>query len=313
MSESGNPFEGFLKAGKSDWEKVAEKELHGKPVDSLNYLYHNNINMPPLLFPAQKGGGINPILWRRILTWQNGLIFRKEISLSEKEIEKLIHLNINYFKCFNSQQNRNNFLALRSQFPDCEWHIQQSDEIEILGSNAKKGYHLNSSHQDAIDQITELMYKGIQLIQHNRDSGNLSWLNSGNLYFSREIHPNYLYEIALGRAQRILWRNVLQVFNLSSVIPPYFISIFPVIKQKDQILIEASTKILSAKLGGADLICLEIEDVQQEIPMKNIAHIFNIMAMESGIGEVTDPVAGSYYLDELTSKIATHIWQQLKS
>ena len=61
------------------------------------------------------------------------------------------------------------------------------------------------------------------------------------------------------------------------------------------------------------MICLEIEDVQQEIPMENIAHIFNIMAMESGIGEVTDPVAGSYYLDELTSKIATHIWQQLKS
>jgi methylmalonyl-CoA mutase N-terminal domain/subunit len=35
--------------------------------------------------------------------------------------------------------------------------------------------------------------------------------------------------------------------------------------------------------------------------------------MESGIGESIDPIAGSFYLDNLTTKIAKQIWDKLKS
>ncbi|MFN5576329.1 MAG: methylmalonyl-CoA mutase family protein [Bacteroidota bacterium] len=38
-----------------------------------------------------------------------------------------------------------------------------------------------------------------------------------------------------------------------------------------------------------------------------------MFTLESGIGEVTDPIAGSFYVDELTTKIAKQIWGQLKS
>jgi methylmalonyl-CoA mutase N-terminal domain/subunit len=46
---------------------------------------------------------------------------------------------------------------------------------------------------------------------------------------------------------------------------------------------------------------------------ENLAHIYHIFTLESGIGEVIDPVAGSFYLDDLTTKIANQIWGQLKS
>ena len=46
---------------------------------------------------------------------------------------------------------------------------------------------------------------------------------------------------------------------------------------------------------------------------ENLSHIHNIFTMESGIGEIIDPVAGSFYVDELTTKLAQQIWSMLKS
>jgi hypothetical protein len=269
--------------------------------------------MPPIQFPEDMVETIKPILWKRIFTWQSGIIFRHKVSLSEKEIGNLITLNVNYFKCPNSPENRNTFLTLQSQFPDSTWQIEYEEEIETVGKNRIKGYHFRSDQPDVIAQITEAIAKGIQLVEHSIASGQMSWLQSGNSYFSREIHPNYLYEIALGRAQRIVWRNVLQVFKISNFLPPFFISILPVPIHKEQYLIEASTKILSAKLGGADIICLSIDDMPSGIPIEYIAKIFNILALETNLEEVHDFVAGSYYFDALTAKIAEEIWQQLKT
>jgi methylmalonyl-CoA mutase N-terminal domain/subunit len=46
---------------------------------------------------------------------------------------------------------------------------------------------------------------------------------------------------------------------------------------------------------------------------ENLSHIHNILNLESGIGEIIDPVAGSFYVDELTTKLAQQIWSNLKS
>ena len=47
--------------------------------------------------------------------------------------------------------------------------------------------------------------------------------------------------------------------------------------------------------------------------IENIAQIYHIFTLESGIGEVIDPIAGSFYVDELTTKLAQQIWSNLKS
>jgi methylmalonyl-CoA mutase N-terminal domain/subunit len=97
--------------------------------------------------------------------------------------------------------------------------------------------------------------------------------------------------------------------------PPLFISTLPVLRNgyNDYFLVEATAKTLSAILGGTDLIYLEFDEITEEMRPENLAHIYHIFTLESGIGEVIDPVAGSFYLDDLTTKIANQIWGQLKS
>jgi methylmalonyl-CoA mutase len=166
-----------------------------------------------------------------------------------------------------------------------------------------------------IQQIIENFQQAISLIQRLKiNDGHINEF-LGSVYFSREIQSNYLYEIALGRAQRIVWRNILQAFEIDNPAPPLFISTLPVIKNRlqDHFLIEATAKTLSAVLSGADLIYLEFDEITEEMRIENIAHIYHILTLESGIGEVTDPMAGSFYVDKLTTKLAQQIWSKLKS
>ncbi|MDP4809534.1 MAG: methylmalonyl-CoA mutase family protein [Saprospiraceae bacterium] len=70
---------------------------------------------------------------------------------------------------------------------------------------------------------------------------------------------------------------------------------------------------LSAILGGSDIIYLELDEINEEMRIENIAHIYHIFTLESDIGKVIDPAAGSFYLDKLTTKLAQQIWSGLKA
>jgi methylmalonyl-CoA mutase len=190
---------------------------------------------------------------------------------------------------------------LKRLFPSCHW----------LDVPYKEG----EPSDFVIQQIIENFLQAISLIQRLKfNEGHINRF-IGNIYFSREIQGNYLYEISLGRAQRIVWRNILQAFEIDNPAPPLFISTLPVMKNglHDHFLIEATAKTLSAVLGGADIIYLEFDEITEVMRPENLSHIHNILNLESGIGEIIDPVAGSFYVDELTTKLAQQIWSNLKS
>ena len=44
MNPSSHFFDKFKKTNLSDWTKIAEKELNGKPLESLNYVYNEEIH-----------------------------------------------------------------------------------------------------------------------------------------------------------------------------------------------------------------------------------------------------------------------------
>ena len=301
MHQLSHFFDKFPKASISDWVKVAEKELNGKPLEILNYQYNDEITMPPVVFSGKEDKKMKPIVWRKNHICQWGISFRHTEMIKEENIEFFISIGINNFKLNVTEETKIRADELKRLFPSCHWHDVHQEE----GKPA----------DFFIQQIIENFQQAISLIQRLKiNDGHINEF-LGSVYFSREIQSNYLYEISLGRAQRIVWRNILQAFEIDNPAPPLFISTLPVIKNglNDHFLIEATAKTLSAVLGGADLIYLEFDEITEEMRKENIAHIYHILTLESGIGEVTDPLAGSFYIDELTTKIAKQIWEQLKS
>lgn len=301
MHQSSHFFDKFPKTDISDWVKVAEKELNGKPLESLNFHYNNEIIMPPVVFSDEKDKKMKPIVWRKNNLCQWGISFRHTETLKEENIEFFISTGINNFKIDVTEENKIKADELKKLFPSCHW---------LNVSQKERG-----PSNFFIQQIIENFQQAISLIQGLEiNEGQINEF-LGNIHFSREIQGNYLYEISLGRAQRIVWRNVLQAFEIDNPAPPLFISTLPVIKNglHDHFLIEATAKTLSAVLGGADIIYLEFDEIAEAMRAENLSHIYNIFTLESGIGEIIDPVAGSFYLDKLTTKLAQQLWSNLKS
>lgn len=301
MHQSSHFFDKFPKTDISDWVKVAEKELNGKPLESLNFHYNNETIMPPVVFSDEKDKKMKPIVWRKNNLCQWGISFRHTETLKEENIEFFISTGINNFKINVTEENKIKADELKKLFPSCQW-------LDV--SQKERG-----TSDFIIQQIIENFQQAISLIQGLEINDGQVNEFLGNIHFSREIQGNYLYEISLGRAQRIVWRNVLQAFEIDNPAPPLFISTLPVIKNglNDHFLIEATSKTLSAVLGGADIIYLEFDEIAEAMRAENLSHIYNIFTLESGIGEIIDPVAGSFYVDKLTTKLAQQLWSNLKS
>lgn len=301
MHLSSHFFVKFPKADITDWVKVAEKELNGKPLESLNYHYNNEIIMPPVIFSGKEAKKMKPIVWRKNKVCQRGISFRHTETIKEENIEFFISIGINYFMLNVTEESKIKADELKRIFPSCHW-------LEV---HDKEG----GPSDFVIQQIIENFQQAISLIHGLKI--NEEQINEflGNIHFSREIQGNYLYEIAIGRAQRIVWRNILQAFEIDNPAPPLFISTLPVIKNglPDHSLVEATAKTLSAVLGGSDIIYIEFDEINEDMRIENFSHIHNIFTMESGIGEIIDPVAGSFYVDDLTTKLAQQIWSKLKS
>ena len=301
MHQSSHFFDKFPKADISDWIKIAEKELNGKPLESLNYHYNNEIIMLPVVFSGKETKKMKPIVWRKNNVCERGISFRHTEKIKEENIEFFVSIGINNFILNVTEEAKIRADELKRLFPSCHW----------LDVPYKEG----EPSDFVIQHVIENFLQAISLIQRLKlDEGHINRF-IGNIYFSREIQGNYLYEISLGRAQRIVWRNILQAFEIDNPAPPLFISTLPVMKNglHDHFLIEATAKTLSAVLGGADIIYLEFDEIAEVMRPENLSHIHNILNLESGIGEIIDPVAGSFYVDELTTKLAQQIWSNLKS
>ena len=257
--------------------------------------------MPPVVFSGKEDKKMKPIVWRKNHVCQWGISFRHTEMIKEENIEFFISIGINNFKLNVTEKTKIRADELKRLFPSCQWLDDYQKEREPADF--------------FIQQILENFQLAISLIQgleiNERNINNFLT----NIYFSREINANYLFEISLGRAQRIVLRNILKALGINNPAPPLFISTLPVLRNKfnDHFLVEATAKTLSAILGGSDIIYLEFDEITEEMRAENLAHIHNIFTMESGIGESIDPIAGSFYLDNLTTKIAKQIWDKLKS
>jgi len=315
MHQSSHFFDKFPKIDILDWVKVAEKEVNGKTLESLNYNYNNEIIMPPVVFSGKEDKKMKPFIWRKNKLCQRGISFNRLEAFIEKDIESFISIGINHFKLKVTEENKTKAEELKRLFPSCYWLYVNQEKRDTSYPLLSEQIYLNSKEEDPVNQILDIFHQAILIIQ--KEGKDLRRINNiiEKLCFSRDINANYLYEISLGRAQRIVWRNILKFLEIDNPAPPMFISILPVVRNgfNDHFLITATAKTLSAILGGTDLIYLEFDEITKEMRAENLAHIQNILTMETGIGETVDPIAGSFYFDELTKKTAQQIWSKLKS
>lgn len=141
-------------------------------------------------------------------------------------------------------------------------------------------------------------------------------ITNHHLQFSVAVSTSYFVEIAKIRALKILWLNVLRGYGISELTVPEIVVHFAHESQDDNPntnMIRAATQAMSAVIGGADR--LYVLPANHALPEPSTAftrrvarNLQHLLKMESHFDKVVDPGAGSYYIEQLTQKLATKAW-----
>jgi len=142
------------------------------------------------------------------------------------------------------------------------------------------------------------------------------------LRFTMSIGPDQFAGIAKIRAARQCWARIVQVFggsNADGAMYVHAVTSYSMLTRRDPWLnaVRCTTACFAAAAAGADAITVEAYDSalgpRSELGLRVARNTQSILSEESGIGAVTDPAGGSWYVEELTSLMARRAWSQFQS
>ncbi|MEL6140959.1 MAG: methylmalonyl-CoA mutase family protein [Bacteroidota bacterium] len=160
--------------------------------------------------------------------------------------------------------------------------------------------------------------KGAEYLNMLRAEGVPPEIANHHMQFALSLGKSYYVDVAKLRALRILWANVLKGFGIKEITLPRLAAhsgLDSLTSDVNDNLLQLTTQALAAVSGGADLLFLLPADIATDkgatpFGRRMSRNIQQLLRLESDLAELTDPAAGSYYLDTLTSKLVECAWEQ---
>lgn len=170
--------------------------------------------------------------------------------------------------------------------------------------------------------VQELGYAlawGAEYLQMLVEAGVDATLAAKKIKFNMGISENYFMEIAKFRAARLLWAEIVKQYNptcdcackmiVNAETTKYNMTVFDAYVN----MLRSQTETMSAALAGVHSIVVTPFDAAYEKPndfSERIARNQQLLLKEEcHFDTVVDPSAGSYYIEELTSSLATEAWK----
>ncbi len=157
----------------------------------------------------------------------------------------------------------------------------------------------------------EALAEGI--VSMDRLLGDSLQARSTEVAFSVEVGTDFFFEISKLRALRIVWQKLL-AYRSTGQKSPLFIHTWsrPWINETYSPhgnMLKATTASMASILGGCDVLTVDAEDSENTTMRRAARNVSNVLREESHFSKVADPLAGSYFLDDLTRQLSEQIWQ----
>jgi len=189
-----------------------------------------------------------------------------------------------------------------------------SNELPSWNTISISGYHMREAGSTAVQEVSFTLANGIAYVQAAIDTGLDVDEFASRVSFFFNIHNNLFEEVAKLRCARIMWATIMKerfkAKNENSLKLRFHSQTAgsTLTAQQPEINISRVTlQALSAVLGGTQSLHCNGFDEALALPTENAARIAlrtqQIIASESGVIETVDPLAGSYYVEYLTSEI----------
>jgi methylmalonyl-CoA mutase len=194
---------------------------------------------------------------------------------------------------------------------------QHTPQFKVLQIN---GQVLHAGAEFSSRELALMIAKGVEYLDQLQQLGVDPGLTNKHLQFSLANSCSYFVEIAKIRALKILWANVLDGYGISDQpLPPISAHPAPETQTENTELnmVRATTQAMAAAIGGAATIYVLPADISKNeaasaFTRRIARNVQHLLQLESHLGQVTDPAAGSYYIETLTQALCQNAWEQLK-
>ena len=191
-------------------------------------------------------------------------------------------------------------------------------EMPRFNSISISGYHMQEAGATAEQELAFTIADGLEYVRFALAKGLDVDEFAGRLSFFFAIGMNFFMEVAKLRAARILWHRVMQQFEpkdpRSLMLRTHCQTSGVSLTEQDPYnnVVRTAYEALAAVLGGTQSLHTNAFDEALGLPTDASARIARntqlILAEETGVTHVVDPLGGSYYVEALTDALVDKAW-----
>jgi methylmalonyl-CoA mutase N-terminal domain/subunit len=176
------------------------------------------------------------------------------------------------------------------------------------------GYHIREAGSDAVQEVAFTLADGIAYVEAAVNAGLAVDDFAPRLSFLFNVHNNFLEEIAKFRAARRMWAKITRdrfgAKSPKSQMLRFHTQTAGVTLQAQQPLVNVvrvTVQALAAVLGGTQSLHTNSMDETLALPTEHAVQVAlrtqQVLAYETGVPNVLDPLGGSYYVEALTDRL----------
>src|SRR5688572_7665138 len=176
------------------------------------------------------------------------------------------------------------------------------------------GYHMHEAGATAVQELAFTLADGMEYVRAAQAQGLDVDEFAPRLSFFFGIGMNFFMEVAKLRAARLLWHRIMEGFGAknakSKMLRTHCQTSGVSLTEQDPYnnIVRTTVEAMAAVLGGTQSLHTNSFDEAIALPTDFSARIARntqlILAEESGITAVADPLGGSWYVEKLTRELA---------
>ncbi|MBM1556397.1 methylmalonyl-CoA mutase [Sulfitobacter mediterraneus] len=197
-----------------------------------------------------------------------------------------------------------------------------SDHMPKFNSISISGYHMQEAGANLVQELAFTLADGREYVRTAIAAGMDVDRFAPRLSFFFAIGMNFFMEAAKLRAARLLWHRIMSEFEpknpKSSMLRTHCQTSGVSLQEQDPYnnVVRTAYEAMAAALGGTQSLHTNALDEAIALPTDFSARIARntqlILQEETGVTNVVDPLAGSYYVEKLTHDLAEAAWKLIE-
>jgi len=197
-----------------------------------------------------------------------------------------------------------------------------AQKMPRFNSISISGYHMQEAGATCVQELAYTLADGMDYVRAAQSKGLDVDQFAPRLSFFFCLGMNFFMEIAKLRAARLLWARIMQEFGAkdprSLALRTHCQTSGVSLTEQDPYnnIMRTTIEAMAGALGGTQSLHTNSFDEALALPSDFAARIARntqlVIAEESGITNVVDPLGGSYYVESLTQSVAAAAWDLIQ-